>query len=403
MRRNTLAGRPRSRCTRPVLAGRSLLVLGCLLAFAGCTGPKRLSDGHLVYNEAVRRAADQELLLNIVRLRYLEPLEFLATTSINSTLSFSVSLDASVGRSGSATSSGAGLNARYSSTPTFSFVPQRGEAFASRLTEPIALDDLVLLVSANRDAHTILRLLVSWMNGLDNREGSVDPGFVESTRTLTELLHSGRALIGFREVERDVTPPMPAEQVSPAAMLQAHGAGLDVRTRAGGREIVFTTTERRPTLFVEPEATERAPLIERLGLDAANSEFPIEERAPGAGGERTAAIELETRSLLNAMAFLSQGIQVPEGHLASGLASTGWAHPANDGVPMVDLFRVSSAPREPEDAALAVRYQGTWFYIRETDEATKRTFFMIAEAFRLALEHDTSRAPVLTLPVAGNG
>ncbi|HVS66053.1 MAG TPA: hypothetical protein VMT85_21415 [Thermoanaerobaculia bacterium] len=403
MRRNAPAGRPRSRCTRRVLAGPGLLVFAHLLAFPGCTGPKRLSDGHLVYNEAVRRAADQELLLNIVRLRYLEPLEFLATTSINSTLSFSVSLDANVGRSGGATSSGAGLTARYSSTPTFSFVPQRGEAFASRLTEPIALDDLVLLVSANRDAHTILRLLVSWMNGLDNREGSVDPGFVEATRNLTDLLLSGGALIGFREVERDVTPPMPVGQVTPSAMLQAHGAGLAIRTRADGREIVFTASERRPALFIEAETAGRASLIESLRLDSGTTEFAIEERAPVAGTGRTAAIELETRSLLHAMAFLSQGIQVPEEHLASGLASSGWAQAAISRVTMEDLFQVSSAPREPEDAALAVRHQGTWFYIHETDEATKRTFFMIAEAFRLALEHDTSRAPVLTLPVAGSG
>jgi hypothetical protein len=377
--------------------------IAALVLLGGCSSAERLSDGHLAYNEAVRRAADQELLLNIVRLRYLESLEFLATTAINSTLSFSVSLDASVGRSGGDTSSGAGVGARYSSTPTFSFVPQRGDAFASRLTEPVEIDDLVLLISANRDAHTVLRLLASWINGLDNREGSVDPRFVEATRTLTELLVTGQALIGFRETERAVTPPMPADQVSPSAMLQAHGAGLGIRAGSDGREIVFTTTERRPALFVFASAAGRSALLDPLGLDPDAEEIPIEERRLGAAGERAQAIELETRSLLHAIAFLSQGVEVPAEHLANGLASSGWPHPAIDPAPRDDLFRIRSSPREPEDAVLAVKHRDAWFYIAETDHATRRTFFTIAEVFRLALEHDTSRAPVLTLPVAGSG
>jgi hypothetical protein len=374
-----------------------------LLSLEGCASAERLSEGHLAYNEAVRQAADQELLLNIVRLRYLDTIEFLANTSINSTISFSINVDASVARSGGDTSSGAGFGARYSSTPSFSFVPQRGESFASRLTEPVGLDTLVLLVSANRDPHTIFRLMVSWMNGLDNREGSVDPRFVEATRALTGLQLAGEALFGFSAEERPVTPPMPAAQVSPSAMLQAHAAGLAIGSRAGGGEIVFSQKTEVPTLFVAEGAPERARLFEWLRLDPDATVVTLRERARTPGEERARTIWLETRSLLHVMAFLSQGVEVPGQHLAAGLASSSWPHPAIESVPMDDLFRAWASVNKPADAVLAVRHRGTWFYIRDSDQVTKRTFFVIAEAFRLLLEHDASRAPVLTLPVGGNG
>jgi hypothetical protein len=100
------------------------------------------------------------------------------------------------------------------------------------------------------------------------------------------------------------------------------------------------------------------------------------------------------------MAFLSQGVEVPLAHASGSLAPSVWPHTSVDSVPMDDLFRVHASFQEPEDASLAVRHRGTWFSIRDSDHATKRTFFMITEAFRLALEHDVGRAPILTLPVS---
>ena len=81
--------------------GRSILVkIVVVLMFAGifgCTGPKQLVIGDAAYNAAVRQSADKELLLNIVRLRYLDTIEFLSIPSISSSSSFSVGLGASGG------------------------------------------------------------------------------------------------------------------------------------------------------------------------------------------------------------------------------------------------------------------------------------------------------------------
>ena len=61
----------------------SFLLMGFLLANFSCSfGPHLLEQGHLGYNEAVKTTADQELLLNIVRLRYLDTIEFLTSAEM---------------------------------------------------------------------------------------------------------------------------------------------------------------------------------------------------------------------------------------------------------------------------------------------------------------------------------
>jgi hypothetical protein len=60
------------RSNQPWWVFRQLAVWSCLAA-GGCTfGPKALERSHAPYNEAVKQVAEQQLLLNIVRLRYNE-------------------------------------------------------------------------------------------------------------------------------------------------------------------------------------------------------------------------------------------------------------------------------------------------------------------------------------------
>src|SRR5262249_22060233 len=60
---------------------RAALVL--LLATAGCGfGPKTLCRTRLPYNEAVKNTSDEQLLLNIVRLRYSDNPSSIAVTNI---------------------------------------------------------------------------------------------------------------------------------------------------------------------------------------------------------------------------------------------------------------------------------------------------------------------------------
>src|SRR5210317_172572 len=141
------------------------LLLGCSL------GPRMLKEGHLDYNTSVKIAADEELLLNIVRLRYLDTIEFLATNSISAQTSVSVSLGARLGTDRGSSTNLAIPELAFSDRHTFTFTPQRGKQFARRLTEPVDIYTFAYLAASDWPIHLLLILLGSEINGIVN-----DPG-----------------------------------------------------------------------------------------------------------------------------------------------------------------------------------------------------------------------------------
>jgi len=117
-----------------------------LAQVTGCTlrGPDTMRVSRLEYNEAVQISEQRELLLNLVRLRYTDPPEFLAISSISTQMNFEAG--ASVGgvfgeveESNSAFLS-PGASVGYSESPTITFVPRRDSEFTRQLVAPVELD-----------------------------------------------------------------------------------------------------------------------------------------------------------------------------------------------------------------------------------------------------------------------
>ena len=106
-----------------------------------------LRQGHLEYNISVKAASDEELLLNIVRLRYLDTIEFLAINSISAQTSVSVSLGGRLGTDRGISTNLVIPDLTFSDRPTFTFTPQRGREFAQRLTNPVDIDTFAYLAA----------------------------------------------------------------------------------------------------------------------------------------------------------------------------------------------------------------------------------------------------------------
>ncbi len=116
-------------------------------------------------------------------------------------------------------------------------------------------------------------------------------------------------------------------------------------------------------------------------------------------------IDLETRSLLQAMYFVSHGILIPPEHQAAGLARMSvlpggeifdWQQVTKG------MFQVrwSKGSAPPAGAHVAVSYLGYWFYIDPADHDTKATFSLLMELSRLDLQSKTGDRPLLTLPLS---
>jgi hypothetical protein len=161
--------------------GLLLLPIACL--YTGCAiGPKSIECDQLKYNDAVQVTANEEMLLNLVRVTYHEPLEFFAVGGITD----QHELNQSLGLVPSFTSAGPGLaphadfrwillpqaGASAATRPTISYTPLVSEEFAKRLHAPVGVETIYLFTKNGRKLERVLRLVAQNINGVKN-----DPDF----------------------------------------------------------------------------------------------------------------------------------------------------------------------------------------------------------------------------------
>jgi hypothetical protein len=71
-------------------------LLAATTILASCTnGPDLIVNSHAEYNQAVRQVMNEELLLNIVRMRYAEAPQFIEVSGITTTFETTSGFDAS--------------------------------------------------------------------------------------------------------------------------------------------------------------------------------------------------------------------------------------------------------------------------------------------------------------------
>ena len=142
-----------------------------------------------------------------------------------------------------------------------------------------------------------------------------------------------------------------------------------------------------------------------LSLDPSLSIYKVAIGAAVNPSTKGDTIEINTRSFLGVLFFLSQGVNVPDEDIESGkvtktLNKDGETFDWNQ--PLKDLFRVESSARAPDNASAVVRYRGTWFYIKDNDLPSKSTFMLISQMFSLRTGNSKGHAPILTIPVSTN-
>ena len=113
-------------------------------------------------------------------------------------------------------------------------------------------------------------------------------------------------------------------------------------------------------------------------------------------------LQVEPRSLMGAMFYLSHAIRVPPEHEMSGLVvvtADEFGTPFDWTSTTGDLLQVNFSTHKPQCASVAVRYRRYWFYIDDRDHSSKATFALLMQLFELRASGGAGRGPVLTLPV----
>lgn len=350
------------------------LAFGCLaLLCAACApmGPQSVVTGRPAYNQAVQQTNDQELLLNLVRMRYRDTLYFTSVERIAAAQEFNQGFAAGV--SGSSThynfpgaaaantvtdaisrtlNLGAGAIS-LNEKPTIFYAPIEGEKFVRQMMTPMNPDLLLMLVRSGWSIDRVFAVGVQEINGLKNAPTAAGP--------TPELEPEFR---DFREA------------VHLLAVLQRDQ--LIELARAPGNEAVelrFTRNANR--------RKETARLRTLLGLDAGRDSFSFGAAPDVAVG---VAISISTRPLMSALSYLAQGITVPAADVTAGKVKVTKRADGHsfDWEEMLDgVFHVDASSTPPADPAVVIPYRGSYFYIADNDLETKSTFMLLTQLMAL--------------------
>ena len=353
----------------------ALLALSMCFLLAGCQtlGPAALGVGRGAYNDVIARTSSEQTLGLLVRLRYSDPFGLLTVSSVTAGLKFNAEAKSEAGFGPRANYAGnlvpfsAGVG--YEDSPTITYTPVDGQAFLREWLTPVTLETLALVMQAAMRQDTLIMLLVERMNGLGN-SASV------TVEERTAFQRAATLLAQFRDL-------------GVASWAQQSGA-------AGRYELILS--HYSPSHIAEVQELLR--LLELKGDPARESMI----RIPVALGVREAdfdGLAVQTRSVAEIMLTTAASIEVPSEDVAAGfvearadsLATLGAMHP---------ILKIHSSRNAPDRANVAVQHRGWWFYVDDTDLASKRMFQRIQTLFLTRLSEatrGTQTTPLLTIPV----
>lgn len=414
------------------------VLLGCCLLLAaggpGCAfGPRALEHSHGRYNEAVRQVDEEQLLCNLVHLRYNEPPAHLNVNSIAAQYELTGQAEA---RPFFLAPNPSNANVVFrtftamlpdvfvagANRPTITLEPADGSEAVRQFLTPISLDTLVFLAQTSWPISTIVRLWVERLGGVPNAvtasgpQRDIPPDYLRFLR-IAELLQAAddRELVSARTAERlsQVGGSLPEGAVTAAAQVEAAKNGLEYRRGEDGKSWLLVRRERRLGLEVTPGAENNPEVVE---LETLLNLVPGRRRYDLIVGGRGPAdpalfpmppavdLHVVPRSTCQVLYYLANGVEVPSEHYCAGLVrlAVGPDGSVFDGRELTrGLFEVHAAKghKPPRCAFVAIKYRGWWYYIDDRDQASKATFTLMLGMSRLDFaRHRLNAGPVLTLP-----
>jgi hypothetical protein len=374
------------------------------------------------YNEVVRDTNDEQLLINIVRLRYADSPVFIDLPNITSQFELA-GRGNYLGGYGNQTPRTASLGfgeVSLRDTPTLTYHPREGREIAKALLTPLS-SDLLIVVNAGANLEQLLLMIMNDINDVPNAPGATlltprlgddNSTYVRGIRLLASLRLRDATELAFGTVDEpeSSSDPIPADAVEGHDLLDAARDGYVYRTKREGKS---TLVKRQRGLYLRirspyVNSPEMAEVARIFGLTSGLSAYRLKsELAEDVNRVLPNALESDTiylnlRSVLQIMTFLSKGVCIPEEHERSGVAPV---TAGADGRPFdwtqvtAGNFSVQAQKRRPRNAEVAVYYRGYWFYIAPNDVNSRAALAILEILFALQESDGRSVGPILTLPI----
>lgn len=343
-----------------------------LVSCAGDLGPSSVAPAGYEYNQAIAKTKDEQLLLNLVRLRYRDTSVFMDVGAVTSQQSYSANVSADAGFPFSRFSDGAGSagsGVEYSLTPTITYQPQKGAEFATKLLSPIGADTIILMANSGWSIERLLACCVEKFGSLSNAPSASGP-------TPPELPNNA----DFRELSNLLRKLQRSERFYVEQLTDGAAGAIKLG------------------LVIDAEGLEECQKLQ-IHFGGTNCQWNIylsDIKHSGSSNQ----VYAQTRTVLGALYALSQGVNVPAIHAEEGLVtqSTVLSGDTPDWETFLSgQFQVQSSKQKPEAAAVKIFYRDHWFWIADNDLESKTTFNLLDFLIALKSVSNEKQSPLLLL------
>jgi len=342
----------------------STLLFALTLTACASVGPSTVTKDQFNYNEAIATASQEQLLMNMVRLRYSETPTFMKVSSVINQYQLSTRGTANAGLNTGVTgdnTASVGGSVRWADKPTITYLPVTGQEFARDLLTPLQPYQLFEMMQAGWPVELIMRVAMLNVNGQRNdatrpsRRRQADAEFYEMFNLWQQL---GQAdVLGF---SRD--------------------------SSAEGQILSMYVDESR--------AADLMPQLDRfrtiMGIDPGVAAI---ELVYGKGAKPN-QIAVLTGSVWDIMARIAWQLNVPPEHVESGRTASTFTSTSAEYRPTI---RIEYSRQRPDSAFAAVFAHDHWFYIDQNDRQSKRVFSFLELLLNLAQSDVGGMAPVVTI------
>ncbi len=375
---------PTGQKTKKATCRCALLIAAALFLISGCAarGARRVPGDRFDYNGAIAQSTREQMLLNIVRSRYLEVPVFLTVSSVLTQYEY----DSSIGLggffqigSGTTDTITGDTNLRFSERPTITYLPVEGQEFSTHLLSDIPSEIIFAAAQAGWPVDVFMRIGIQRLGAAENMSfGEISASGDGDSKT---------------QVESDFNKLKRFERMINLISILSDSEVIEVQ------EVEEEGKSERYLMIAGEVAEDLRPRLDELrqliGLSNRNR-FRITDRVTNLKDDE---ISIQTRSVMAMMEFMARGVEVPLEHLENGWVID-YGLQNSDGELARELipFRMHSRKNRPENVYAAVRFRDYWYYIDHADITSKRALSLIIVLFRLQAPTPSGAAPILTLP-----
>lgn len=416
----------------PLTPQRISVLIAYLIFVAGCVSPTAINTAMLSYDQAILKAENELLLLNILRARDEEPLHFTLTSSIAATFNFRVNggllgrfFSTNPNASNNSDFMTLNLGAEASENPTATIVPVQGEEFTKRVLMPLDHLRFQFLTNQSLNLSTLLRLTVLEFQ-LEVGEHHLKeiyrnaPGYRDEyimfRRAVQHLayLHSIRRLyIGSvtYEDQMDVPtiPGLLTMNVEQAFEGQHHVQSNGNNSR---QLLLHTVTGRTVITNVPPDllTNEERRALNNQARQLKRNAIPVLIRPDGPGGEFPIMGTIQLRSFSQIIKFLANGFQKePEYKVAQDIRTGIIVGPFGGLIEEPEAtLTLESGSGMPKSALVSTAFKDHYYWINAAstahqdtpqDRSNREVFALLYQIYQLTVSENVSKTsgPAITI------